>query len=337
MLKKLLSPKVIIPVILLIGVVAALLAFGNVNRVLALVTGFNRIYLIWFFLSMIAYAAIRGLQWHILLRALSIDVPLRAQVFSFLMGEMTKSLPVGNYFQNYILQRSRGADFGRTSAASTLVIVTEVIISLLGCVIIGVGSWEWVRPLILVGGFLFIVGAAIFIKVHDPSNPHQWTSKHKILRKIIDEFNQFRAGVTDLMHPRVLLLESACSAGYLVVGGAGLWLVAAGLGVSGISFPAALSVYFFSLAVSLIIPIPIDLGVDEISGVGAFLAFGAEKSAAVGIMLLNRFLSLASAFIMGIIAMLVFHDELRKAMQERPPKDGKQHGQRGNDERVGAA
>jgi hypothetical protein len=57
---------------------------------------------------------------------------------------MTTSLPIGNSFQNYILnyilQRSRGADFGRTSAASTLVIITAVVVSLIGCVMLGVGT-----------------------------------------------------------------------------------------------------------------------------------------------------------------------------------------------------
>jgi hypothetical protein len=41
------------------------------------------------------------------------------------------------------------------------------------------------------------------------------------------------------------------------------------------------------------------LGAVEISGTGAILAYGVETSAAVGIMLLNRFLSLASTLVIA--------------------------------------
>ncbi|MBF6591095.1 MAG: flippase-like domain-containing protein [Ktedonobacterales bacterium] len=316
--KKLLGPKVLIPAILTIGVIAALLAFGNVGKVIALMAGFNRLYLIWFFLAMIAYTVVRGVQWHYLLRAPNVRAPLRAQVFAFLMGEMTKSLPIGNYFQNYILERSRGTDFGRTSAASTIVIITEVGVSLLGCVLIGVGGWAWVRPVILLGVGGFMLVCFIFSKVHDPTNPPRWITSRKTFRTVLDEFNQFRDGAHDLAHPRILLIESALSAIYLVIAGTGLWLVARGLGISGISYVGALAVYFFSLAVGLILPIPIDFGVVEISGTGALLAIGVSKTGAVGIMLINRFLSLASALVIALLGMVIFRDELRKALEERP-------------------
>ena len=52
------------------------------------------------------YEAVRGLQWHGLLTALHIRVPLRAQAFAFVLSEYSRNLPVGSYFQNYVLQQS---------------------------------------------------------------------------------------------------------------------------------------------------------------------------------------------------------------------------------------
>jgi len=75
----------------------------DVKRIGALIVGFDRADLLYFFLLMVAYEAVHGLQWHLLLRALGLRAPLRTQIFTFLSGEIAKTLPIGNYFQNYLL------------------------------------------------------------------------------------------------------------------------------------------------------------------------------------------------------------------------------------------
>ncbi len=89
-MKKLLQPKVLIPLILSVALVVALLAFADVKKVVALIEGFQKIYLLWFLLLMVAYEVVRGAQWYFLLRALDIHAPLRTQIFAFAGGEVTK-------------------------------------------------------------------------------------------------------------------------------------------------------------------------------------------------------------------------------------------------------
>lgn len=81
----------------------------------------------------------------------------------------------------------------------------------------------------------------------------------------------------------------------------------------------ALAVYFFSLAFSLMLPIPVDVGVLEIGGVGAFLAIGIQggKNAAVGAMLINRVLSIIASVAIAAVVMLIFRGELRAVLRER--------------------
>jgi len=105
-----LKPKVLIPLILSVALIVALLAFADVKKVIALIEGFQKIYLLWFLLLMVAYEIVRGTQWYFLLRALDIRVPVRTQIFAFAGGEVTKSMPIGNYFQNYLLQQSKGSE-----------------------------------------------------------------------------------------------------------------------------------------------------------------------------------------------------------------------------------
>jgi len=111
-MKTLLKPKVLIPIILSVALIVALLAFADIKKVAAVLSSFQKIYLLWFFLLMVVYEVVRGAQWHFLLKSMDIRVPLRTQIFAFAAGEVTKSMPIGNYFQNYLLQQSKGTDCG---------------------------------------------------------------------------------------------------------------------------------------------------------------------------------------------------------------------------------
>ena len=67
-----------------------------------------------------------------------------------------------------------------------------------------------------------------------------------------------------------------------------------------------------------IFPLPVDVGVAEISGVGAFLAIGVDKSAAAGAMLVMRAVSIGVGLVVALIAILVLNDEFRASLRERP-------------------
>lgn len=322
-MKKLLSPKVLIPSVLSIAIIAALLGFGDIHKVVRSMVSFPRVYLLWFLLLMVAYEAVRCVQWHFLLGSLSVRIPPRTQIFAFLTGEVAKSVPIGNYFQNYLLQRSNGADFGLTSAATTFVVLIETGVSLIGVVVLGVGSWTgWLRPVILVGLLVTALIVWAFTALHRAGRAPQWMQRHKVWRMILSELRQFREGSKQILHPRVMLIASLLGAVYLIIAGAALYLVARGLGIH-ISFTGALAVYFFSLAFSLIFPLPVDIGVLEVSGVGAFLALGVDKPPAVGAMLINRVLSFGSALVIAFVGAVLLRDELRRAMRERPGRQPK--------------
>lgn len=326
-MKKILQPKVLIPVILSIAIIVALLAFSDIKKVVGLMESFQKLYLLVFLALMIAYEIVRGVQWHYLLTAMGIHVPLRTQIFTFAAGEVTKSMPIGNYFQNYLLQQSKGTDFGRSSAATTLIVLTEVVVSLVAVVILGLGSWSgWLRPTIVIGVIVVFAAAALFRHFHQAGRGPRWMREHKLTRKALDELGQLREGAEELLHPRILIIETLLSATYLMCAGAALFFVTRGLGIGNVSFGAVLGVYFFSLAFSLIFPIPVDIGVTEVSGVGAFLAVGVNRNAAVGAMLINRILSIGSAIAIALVALIILHDEFRAALHGRGQQQGTQEG-----------
>jgi uncharacterized protein (TIRG00374 family) len=313
--KRLLRPQVIIPIIFGAALIAGMLSFANITKVLHLVEGFQHVYLLYFLLLMVAYEGVRAMQWHLLLNALGIRVPLRAQLFTFLGGEITKSLPIGNYFQNYLLTVAEGTDFGRSSAATTFTILIEVAVSLICLVLLGLGTWSgWIRPLIVFGLLGFAAIVWIVATLHKEGRPPRWLMSHELARMALAEFREFRAGAVDLWHPRVLLSAGALGAVYCLIGGIAFYMVALGMGITGVSLGDALAVYFFSLAVGLIFPLPVDIGVSEASGVGAFLAVGVDKSVAVSVVLVNRVLSIGAALAIALASLLVLHDELRAVL-----------------------
>jgi uncharacterized protein (TIRG00374 family) len=326
-MKRLLRPSVLVPLVIGVALLAALLGFSNAGQVVARMASFQRAYLVPFLLLMVAYEAVRCVQWHFLLGALGIRVPLRTQVFTFATGEVTKSLPVGNFFPDYVLQRSKGTDFGLASSATLMITLIEVVVSLAGIVIIGIDGWGWLRPLIVVGVFSFGLLVWSFYRWHHtphPAHPHHapaWarhTLRWKTVQKALDELRQFAQGEARLLHPHVIGTGALFGATYLLLGGAAFFCIVRGLGLADISYWQTLVAYFFSLAFAAIVPLPMDFGSTEISGAGVFVAMGVSRSAATSIMLLGRVLTLGATLVIALITSLVLRGELRAALATRP-------------------
>lgn len=329
-LKRLLRPDVLIPVVLIVGAIALLFGFGNPARILATMESFNRVDLVWVFLLTATYEAIRFVQWWYLLRHEGIHVPLKAQVFSFAGGEATRFLPIGNYFENYLLTAAEGVDFGFSSAVTTLTVLLEVAVSLTGLVILGLGSWWWVRPLIVAGVAIAAALAWLFYRFHSTLDAPAWVCRNNRARKawegITGELRQFVRGARKLMRWRTLLISYLLSAAYLVTAGGILYVILAGIGWSATPYGEVLAVYFFSLAFGLIFPLPVDVGVTELSGVGAFLVVGVERNVAISAMLINRVLTLGFSILIAVVVCLVLREEFRKALHARGAKQTGQLG-----------
>lgn len=311
-LRTLIKPKTLIPLVLAVALIAALLSFSDLKKVGAIMASFHRIDLLYYLLLMIGYEVVRGVQWRYTMVVLGVKAPMRTEIFAYVLSEVTKILPIGNYFQNYVLQQSRGVDFGLTSSATTLVVIEEVAISLTGVVILGLGAWTtWLRPLILVGVAVFALCVWLFARFHHSTGRPDWVTRRRWLNNVADELVRFREGAKNLMTPRSLAITLALSAVYQVLAGAALFVVVRALGDQSVSFTQALAVYLFSLAFSLIFPLPIDFGVIEVSGLGAFLAVGVARNTALGAVFANRILSILSSVVIAAVVVAFLRSEIR--------------------------
>jgi uncharacterized membrane protein YbhN (UPF0104 family) len=318
-MRKLFQPAVIIPAIFGVSVFAALIAVSNVKKVLAVMSGFPHLFLLYFLLLTAAYEVVRCVQWHNLLTALGLHVAPRTQIFSFAAGEVSKNMPLGNFFQNYLLQRATGTDFGLSSSATLLIVLIQVAVALAGLVILGIGPWDWLRPLIVGGLAAFLLAVWAVRALHRSPHMPAWMTAHAWLRYALAEYRQFRHGADVLLHPRVLASASLLGAVYTLIAGASFYLITRGLGLDAISFGEALAVSLFSLAVGLIVPIPVDIGTLEVSGVAALIALGVGPSDAVAAVIINRVLSIGASSALALLSIVVMPGELRLVIRGRPP------------------
>ena len=170
--------------------------------------------------------------------------------------------------------------------------------------------------LVVLGGLAIIVGL-LYLLMRVARLP-RWLTSNPRLRWLVEEAGRFREASMLLGHPRLLAIQAGLGALYLAVGGTGLYVILQGLGLHQISLPQALGVYAFSLAVGLLAPLPLDLGVIEVSGVGALVASGVPQSLAVSAMLLQRVLSGGFMLVMGGAVVATFKHARRAALTGVP-------------------
>jgi uncharacterized membrane protein YbhN (UPF0104 family) len=116
----------------------------------------------------------------------------------------------------------------------------------------------------------------------------------------------------------VLAVTAVLGTAYTLASAAALLLIARGLGVGGLSLAAATAAFCFSLVVTLIAPVPTDLGSLELTGTGALVALGVPGAEAVAVMLANRLFTIGVALALAGAASVILRGQLRAAISDRP-------------------
>ncbi len=123
-LKYIFHPRVIIPTLLSAAFLAFLLTFANSGQVggdlLRAAAG------VWLpaLLLAVVYLAVKLLQWRLYLGRLGLKPGWQEVLVPYAGGEMSNSLPMGVYLENYLLKGSTGSAVGRSAAATTWMLIT---------------------------------------------------------------------------------------------------------------------------------------------------------------------------------------------------------------------
>ena len=230
---------------------------------------------------------------------------------------MAKTLPMGQYLRNYLLRQTGGANIGQSAPATLTALLIEDAVALIGVLLLGIDGWGWLRALIVVSALAFALAIFGFYRLVVTTRMPSRIADSSRFRALLVEGRLFKASTALLAHPRGLALQSSLGAAYLVLGAGAFYSLLLGLGVTGVPLPQAIAVYLFSLACGLLIPIPVDIGLIELSGTTALLAVGVSRGVAVSAMLLNRVLGGAAAILIALATMVMLREELRAALRSR--------------------
>lgn len=285
--RTLLRPRVVLPVLLAAALFLVAVSLGDlgqvVNRVKAvsvgsmmLVLGFAALYLL-----------LKALQLHLLLNDLEAYPGWRRFTLAFSVGELALTFPLGIFAQNWVLAGKKGMHFGRSSAATIVMLVMEVVVTLLWLAINGVPGWEPVRPVAAAMlGAMVILGFALFrFRLMDRLAERM---AHRRLHRVLAEALGLLHGLEKLGRWRVLGINLLITAAYLAALAAAFWTMGHGMGLQHLSYREASTIYAFALA-SVLVSGGIfgQIGTVEVIGMSAARAWGMDY--AMGLILMLGF------------------------------------------------
>ncbi len=312
---RLLRPRVFISTVISLAIVAGLLAFADLAKLASLVSGLRPIYLTAAAVLILGYNGLQSVQWLYLLHHLGIVAPRREAILAFTGGNLTKYLPGGSYFQNYLLYEMSRVDPALSFVATTLMVLLEPAVALAFLLVIGIDGWVWLRWLLGIGlPLALLFAAAVYLFIESPMLP-RWLTGHRLYAAVADQVIRFGDGLGRIARPRTLATTLALSTVLVLLEALALYMVAHSLRIDSLSLTAALAAYYFSIGVALVIPIFTNLGTLEAGGVAALIALGVSREGAVAAMALDRVLIIALAIVLAVTIGLAFRDLLGRALR----------------------
>lgn len=270
-------PKVVVPILLAAALLGVAVTLSNLSRVFTRIAHIPVLSLGLTLLLAATYLICKGLQFRGFLKDLNLSIPWRSMLFAYLIGEVTVTLPLGIYAQNYLLQRLNGSRVSRTAAATTLMLMFEAGIFFLILALLGTHGWPWLRLIALgclLGLMAFIAIVTRWKRLHHGAV--RLMSYVKLPAKPVMEFLQSLGLLAD---SRIFWRRGYLTVLYVIALITAFHTIAHGVGVSRLGMLPAASIYAFSLSIALIFGgITSQVGVVEISGMEAARMYGFSYS-----------------------------------------------------------
>ena len=303
------EPRIVVPVLLAGGLLAAAVSLSNVSEVLQRMGRIPLLSVLWTLVLAAFYLAIKGLQFRGFLAELEIFAGWRSLLIAYAVGELTLTLPLGIYAQNYVLQRVQGGDMYRTAAATTLMLAFEAGLLFLLLAVVGVRGWPWLRPLALVS----LLGLVAFVLVVARwGRLRQWADQ--VTRRLglsVPAPVKFLHGLSTLTDSGVLRRRGYLTVLYATALIGAFYTVAHGVGVGRLDISQAAAIYAFSLSVALVCGgVTSQVGVLEIAGMGAAQASGYSYSEGLAMLLGFRLVWTACIWLLGLPVVFWLRKEL---------------------------
>lgn len=322
----LLRPKVLLPTLL--GAALLLFAFslGNAAQVLGLIRRISLPGMALAFLCTAVYLWVKGYQLRVLLRALGARIDRRGFMLAYAVGELAATLPMGVFAQNWVLSQQQGIRFGRGVSATAAVLLMELVIAVLTVAAVGIPGREWMRGIAV--ALLAVLGALTFglSRFGPQARRVAHNVRHVALRRVLYEALGLIRGLQHLSGSRVLAFSAPLTAAHLLALLAAFVAVGHAMGVGGLHFAAAASIYAFALAVVLMGGgVFGQIGSMEVLGMNVAKAWGIDYTQGLALMFGFRLVWTASVWLVCAPAVWWLRHHLQ------PARAARASGQRGEE------
>ena len=194
----------------------------------------------------------KAVQLRLMLRRIDVCIPPRPFWLAFAVGELTVTLPLGLFSQNWVLSASRRVPVGRSSAATVMMLLVEIATVFLFLAVIAIPGWSevrWISVALLVV-FASAVAAALLFEDKARELPDRF--RREWVKKIAKGAIELLDGLRKLCTPHTIAVSMVLAAIYLGALATAFWQVGRGMHVQHLSYLDATTIYMFSLAVILI-------------------------------------------------------------------------------------
>lgn len=251
-LRHVLKPQVVLPVLLAAALLVFAFNLGDLGKVVARLRDLPLRVLGISVGAAAVYLGCKSVQLRLMLRRIGVRIPSRSFWLAFAVGELTVTLPLGLFSQNWVLSASRRVHVGRSSAATVMMLLVEIATVFLFLAIIAIPGWSEVRWIAigLLAVFVAIVACALLFEDKARKLPERF--HREWLKDIAKGAIELLDGLRKLCTPSTIAVSLVLAAIYLGALGTAFWQVGRGMHVQHLSFLDATTIYMFSLAVILI-------------------------------------------------------------------------------------
>lgn len=311
-LRALSRPKILLPILLAAALLFVAISLGDIGTVMGRIRSISLLDLGIVLGCALVYLVFKGLQLHLLLADLGARPKSQRFLLAFAIGELAVTFPLGIFAQNWVLSESERIHFGRSSAATVVMLLMETEVVLVLLAVVGIPGWPPLRP--LAGVMVLVIAALVFgvLRFEPLARRIAAKARHEKLRKALDEAIGLIRGLKSLAGWRVLWINVLITATYLGALITAFMVIGHGVGLHAFSYLEAATIYCFSLAgVLLTGGLSGQIGTIEVIGMNAARGWGIGYTDGLALMLGFRLAWTGAIWLLNVPVVWAFWHRLR--------------------------
>lgn len=313
-LKTLSSPRRGLPVLLSLVLIVGVLSFSGLSGVLQRGHLLHPTTFIATAVLAAVYLAIKGWQFGRLLSAAGIRTRRKSRWLAFAIGEVSLTLPLGVYAQNYVLNKAQDTHFAASATATTMMLALEISLLMIVLAVVPIDGWPQARPTLW-----GIIGVCLLVGVLTA----RWLKLQRLVRRLASSERRagwFARGVLDfarhlrtMARPHILLHNMLLTIGYMLALVVAFQYVGNDVSHTPLTFHQALVIYAFGLLIAMSLgSLLSQFGVLELTGAAAAQAAGLGLQDGLAALLWFRLLWTLSIWALCALTLLVVRSELHR-------------------------